>query len=185
MIPPVLVGALTLFIEPKPTPHLRSRIVGEDPLPVSANMQALLVKALYWSSGGQAIATQSPVITSQRIQRACGLASCRVRPSIARRSNQCWVMEGRWTTTLVVDRRVRSDPKLVNLIDSMDVEAERKGESDAVGILAAEPPPKNWPSISPTIRLRRLSITTLPREIARSERRYSSSKPESNRLSKS
>jgi tyrosine-protein kinase Etk/Wzc len=99
-------------------------------------MQALLVEALYWYQGDN-IATQSQVITSQRIKG-------RVALRLAQKHSQFQAFNALLGGGGEVDYNafyegVRNDPKLVELIDSMEIEAERKGESDAVGILARAP----------------------------------------------
>ena len=99
-------------------------------------MQSLLVEALYWYQGDN-IATQSQVITSQRIKG-------RVALRLAQKYSDFQVFNAVLGSGREVDydafyERVRSDGKLVKLLDSMEIEAERKGDSDAVGILAHAP----------------------------------------------
>ena len=103
---------------------------------VAANMQALLVEALYWYQGDN-IATQSQVITSQRIKG-------RVALRLAQKYDRFQAFKAVLGSGGEVDydafyQGVRSDGDLVELLQNMEIEAERKGESDAVGILALAP----------------------------------------------
>ena len=135
ILAPLLVGTLTFLLSQNPAPIYEAESVVKITR-VAANMQALLVEALYWYQGDN-IATQSQVITSQRIKG-------RVALRLAQKHSQFQAFNAVLGGGGEVDynafyQGVRKDPKLVELIDSMEIEAERKGESDAVGILARAP----------------------------------------------
>ncbi len=66
ILAPLVVGALTYALSQNPPPIYEAESLVKITR-VAANMQALLVEALYWYQGDN-IATQSQVITSQRIK---------------------------------------------------------------------------------------------------------------------
>jgi len=132
ILAPLLVGTLTYLLSQNPPPIYEAESLVKITR-VAANMQALLVEALYWYQGDN-IATQSQVITSEKIKG-------RVALRLAQKYPQFQAFDAARGSGGEVDydafaERVRNDPKLVELIGNMEIEAERKGESDAVGILA-------------------------------------------------
>ena len=132
ILAPLLVGTLTYLFSRNPPPIYEAESLVKITR-VAANMQSLLVEALYWYQGDN-IATQSQVITSQRIKG-------RVALRLAQKYSDFQGFKAVLDSGEEVDydafyQRVRSDEKLVKLLDSMEIEAERKGDSDAVGILA-------------------------------------------------
>ena len=66
ILAPLVVGALTYALSQNPPPIYQAESLVKITR-AAANMQALLVEALYWYQGDN-IATQSQVITSQRIK---------------------------------------------------------------------------------------------------------------------
>ncbi len=66
ILAPLLVGTLTYLFSRNPPPIYEAESLVKITR-VAANMQSLLVEALYWYQGDN-IATQSQVITSQRIK---------------------------------------------------------------------------------------------------------------------
>ena len=132
ILAPLLVGTLTYLLSQNPSPIYEAESLVKITR-VAANMQALLVEALYWYQGDN-IATQSQVITSQRIKGRVALRLAQKYPRF--QAFNAVLGSGGEVDYNAFHERVRSDPKLVELLDSMGIEAERKGESDAVGILA-------------------------------------------------
>ena len=135
ILAPLVVGALTYLLSKSPPPIYQAESLVKITR-VAANMQALLVEALYWYQGDN-IATQSQVITSQRIK---GRVALRLAQKYPRFQAFSALLDGGGEVDYnVFYEGVRSDDKLVKLLESMEIEAERKGESDAVGILARAP----------------------------------------------
>ena len=79
ILAPLVVGALTYALSQNPPPIYQAESLVKITR-VAANMQALLVEALYWYQGDN-IATQSQVITSQRIK---GRVALRLAPKYDR-----------------------------------------------------------------------------------------------------
>jgi len=135
ILAPLLVGTLTYLLSRNPPPIYEAESLVKITR-VAANMQSLLVEALYWYQGDN-IATQSQVITSQRIK---GRVALRLAPKYPKfQAFNAVLGSGGEVDYNAFYEGVRSDPKLVKLLDSLEIEAERKGESDAVGILARAP----------------------------------------------
>jgi tyrosine-protein kinase Etk/Wzc len=132
ILAPVLVGTLTYLLSQSPPDIYEAESLVKITR-VAANMQALLVEALYWYQGDN-IATQSQVITSQKIK---GRVALRLAQKYSEFEPFNSVLgSGGEVDYEAFDERVRTDEDLVKLIGEMEIEAERKGESDAVGILA-------------------------------------------------
>ena len=132
ILAPLVVGALTFALSQNPPPIYQAESLVKITR-VAANMQALLVEALYWYQGDN-IATQSQVITSQRIK---GRVALRLAQKYDRyQAFKAVVGSGGEVDYDAFYQGVRRDEDLVELLESMEIEAERKGESDAVGILA-------------------------------------------------
>ena len=132
ILAPLVVGALTYALSQNPPPIYQAESLVKITR-VAANMQALLVEALYWYQGDN-IATQSQVITSQRIK---GRVALRLAPKYDRfQAFKAVPGSGGEVDYDAFYQGVRSDDDLVELLQSMEIEAERKGDSDAVGILA-------------------------------------------------
>ena len=139
ILAPLVVGALTYALSQNPPPIYQAESLVKITR-VAANMQALLVEALYWYQGDN-IATQSQVITSQRIK---GRVALRLAQKYPRFQGFKAVLGGGGEVDYdAFYEGVRSDDDLVELLQSMEIEAERKGDSDAVGIvaLASSKPP--------------------------------------------
>ena len=134
LLAPILVGTVTYILSQNPSPRYEAESLVKITR-VAANMQALLVEALYWYQGDN-IATQSQVITSHKIKALVALRLAQKYDQFSAMSPLASGGEEEEVDYEALVRRVRSDPKLVELIESIELEAEKKGESEAVGILA-------------------------------------------------
>ncbi|MFQ5929771.1 MAG: GumC family protein, partial [Acidobacteriota bacterium] len=130
ILSPILVGTLTYWLSAMPSAVYEAESLVKISR-AAANMQALLIEALSWYPGDN-IATQSQIITSQKIKARVALRLGEkydefhgVRELLA---------DGEEMEYDALEEKVRNHPQLVSLIDSIGVATEKKGESDIVGI---------------------------------------------------
>jgi len=128
---PLLVGALTYwFTATSPVYEAESAVKISR---VVASVQALLLEVLSWHEGDH-IATQSEIITSQKIK-------ARVALRLAQKYSQfqevtSLLEDGEETDYDALQQRVGENPRLAELIAAITVEPHRKGDSDIVAIQA-------------------------------------------------
>ncbi|MCZ6877156.1 MAG: polysaccharide biosynthesis tyrosine autokinase [Acidobacteria bacterium] len=134
LLAPTLVGALTYFFTESPPPRFEAESVVKITR-VAANMQALLVEALYWYQGDN-IATQSEIITSQKIKARVALRLAQKYDEFSDMNALASDGDEEEVDYEAFEQKVRNDPILVKLVSDIEIEAEKKGESEAVGILA-------------------------------------------------
>ena len=99
---------------------------------VAANMQGLLLEALSWYEGDN-IATQSEIITSQKIKVRVALRLAENYSEF--REVTSLLAGGEETDYDALERRIGDNPDLAGLVSGISVEAARRGASDIVGIL--------------------------------------------------
>ena len=121
---PILVGALTYFIAPQPAPTYQAESLVKISR-VASNMQALLIEALSYYQGDN-IETQSRIITSQliKVRVARGLARLGKYPGYGE------------IDPALSDAEILADRRLVDIVVGIEISAERKGDSDIVGIMS-------------------------------------------------
>ncbi len=134
LLAPTLVGALTWFFTESPPPRFEAESLVKITR-VAANMQALLVEALYWYQGDN-IATQSEIITSQKIKARVALRLAQKYDEFSDMNALASDGDAEEVDYEGLERKVRNDPTLVKLVSDIVIEAEKKGDSEAVGILA-------------------------------------------------
>jgi len=98
---------------------------------VAANMQGLLLEALSFYEGDN-IATQSEIITSQKIKIRVALRLAEEHPEFQKVTSL--LAGGEETDYDALERRIGDSEELAGLIASISVQAERRGASDIVGI---------------------------------------------------
>ncbi len=97
----------------------------------AANMQALLLETLSWTEGDN-IATQSAIITSQKIKARVAL---RLAPNYPEFQDVTSLLADEQELDYdVLEQTVGNNPQLARLISGISVEPQRKGQSDIVGI---------------------------------------------------
>ena len=99
----------------------------------AANMQALLLETLSWTEGDN-IATQSRIITSQKIKARVALHLARTYPEF--QDVTLLLTDEEELDYDALEQRVGDNPQLARLISGITVEPQRKGLSDIVGIQA-------------------------------------------------
>ena len=129
IVSPILVGALTYWLSDKPLVYEAQSLVKISR--AAANMQALLIEALSWYPGDN-IATQSQIITSQKIKARVALRLGEKYDEF--REVRELLADGEEMEYDALEEKVRNHPDLVSLIDSIGVATEKKGDSDIVGI---------------------------------------------------
>ncbi|MDA2923436.1 polysaccharide biosynthesis tyrosine autokinase [Acidobacteria bacterium AH-259-L09] len=127
---PILVGTLTYWLSAMPSPVYEAESLVKISR-AAANMQALLIEALSWYPGDN-IATQSQIITSQKIKARVALRLGEKHDEF--REVRALLADGEEIDYDALEEKVRNSKQLVTLIDNIRVEAEKKGESDIVGI---------------------------------------------------
>ena len=134
LLAPTLVGALTWFFSESPPPRFEAESLVKITR-VAANMQALLVEALYWYQGDN-IATQSEIITSQKIKARVALRLAQKYDQFSDMNVLASALDEEEVDYEALEQEVRDDPNLVKLVSEIEIEAEKKGDSEAVSILA-------------------------------------------------
>jgi len=100
---------------------------------VAASVQALLLEVLSWHEGDN-IATQSEILTSQKIKARVALRLAQKYPEF--REVTSLVGDAEETDYDALEQRVGENPRLAELITAIAVEPQRKGDSDIVTINA-------------------------------------------------
>ncbi|MCZ6769896.1 MAG: polysaccharide biosynthesis tyrosine autokinase [Acidobacteria bacterium] len=130
ILAPIFVATLTYWISATPPAVYEAESVVKISR-VAANMQGLLLEALSWYEGDN-IATQSEIITSQKIKVRVALRLAEEYPEF--REITSLLPGGEETDYDALEKRIGDNPELAGLISGISVEAERKGTSDIVGI---------------------------------------------------
>ncbi len=129
---PLLVGALTYWFTATSLPVYEAESAVKISR-VAASVQALLLEVLSWHEGDN-IATQSEIITSQKIK-------ARVALRLAQKYSKFQEVPSLLGDAEEMDydalqQRVGENPQLAGLIAAIAVEPHRKGDSDIVAIQA-------------------------------------------------
>ncbi len=132
ILAPLGVGLLTYWTSATPPPIFQAESVVKISR-VAASMQGLLLEALSWYEGDN-IATQSEIITSQKIKVRVALRLAEEHSEF--RGITSLLAGGEETDYEALERRIGENPQLAGLIAGISVEAERRGTSDIVGILS-------------------------------------------------
>ena len=132
ILAPLGVGLLTYWTSVTPPPIFQAESVVKISR-VAASMQGLLLEALSWYEGDN-IATQSEIITSQKIKVRVALRLAEEHSEF--RGITSLLAGGEETDYDALERRIGENPQLAGLIAGISVEAERRGTSDIVGILS-------------------------------------------------
>ncbi len=130
ILAPIVVGLMTYWSSVTPPPVYEAESVVKISR-VAANMQGLLLEALSWYEGDN-IATQSEIITSQKIKVRVALRLAENYSEF--RGITSLLAGGEETDYDSLERRIGDNKDLAGLIASISIEAERKGTSDIVGI---------------------------------------------------
>ncbi len=131
ILAPIGVGLMTYWSSVTPPPVYEAESVVKISR-VAANMQGLLLEALSWYEGDN-IATQSEIITSQKIKVRVAL---RLAENYSEFREVTSVLAGGEETDYdALERRIGDNPDLAGLVSGISVEAARRGASDIVGIL--------------------------------------------------
>ncbi len=128
---PILVGALTYwFTATSPVYEAESAVKVSR---VAASVQALLLEVVSWHEGDN-IATQSEIITSQKIKARVALRLAQKYPQF--QEVPSLLGDAEKTDYDALQQRVGESPRLAELIAAIIVEPQRKGDSDIVAIQA-------------------------------------------------
>ena len=131
ILAPIGVGLMTYWSSVTPPPVYEAESVVKISR-VAANMQGLLLEALSWYEGDN-IATQSEIITSQKIKVRVALRLAENYSEF--REVTSLLAGGEETDYDALERRIGDNPDLAGLVSGISVEAARRGASDIVGIL--------------------------------------------------
>ena len=131
ILAPIGVGLMTYWSSVTPPPVYEAESVVKISR-VAANMQGLLLEALSWYEGDN-IATQSEIITSQKIKVRVALRLAENYSEF--RGITSLLAGGEETDYDALERRIGDNPDLAGLVSGISVEAARRGASDIVGIL--------------------------------------------------
>ncbi len=135
IVAPILVGTLTYwFSATSPAVYEAESIVKVSR--VAATMQTLLLESMNWYEGDN-IATQSEIITSQKIKASVALRLAQKYPEFHEVASL--LADTDKTDYDALEKRVGDNPRLAGLVASISVEPQRKGESDIVAIQATAP----------------------------------------------
>ncbi len=128
---PIIVGALTYwFTATSPVYEAESAVKVSR---VAASVQALLLEVVSWHEGDN-IATQSEIITSQKIKARVALRLAQKYPQF--QEVPSLLGDAEKTDYDALQQRVGESPRLAELIAAIVVEPQRKGDSDIVAIQA-------------------------------------------------
>ncbi len=127
---PILVAALTYWFSVTPPAVYGAESVVKISK-VAANMQGLLLEALSYYEGDN-IATQSEIITSQKIKVRVALRLAQKYPQFYEVTSL--LADEEETDYDALERRIGDNRELAGLIAGISIEAERRGSSDIVGI---------------------------------------------------
>jgi len=128
---PILVGALTYWLTAtSPVYEAESAVKVSR---VAGSVQALLLEVVSWHEGDN-IATQSEIITSQKIKARVALRLAQKYPQF--QEVPSLLGDAEKTDYDALQQRVGESPRLAELIAAIVVEPQRKGDSDIVAIQA-------------------------------------------------
>jgi uncharacterized protein involved in exopolysaccharide biosynthesis len=131
ILAPISMGIITYWVSVTPPAIYEAESVVKISR-VAANMQGLLLEALSWYEGDN-IATQSEIITSQKIKVRVALRLASKYPQY--REVTSLLAGGEETDFDALEQRIGDNPQVAGLIGGISIQAERKGASDIVGIL--------------------------------------------------
>lgn len=129
---PLLAGALTYWFTATSLPVYEAASAVQISR-VAATVQALLLEVLSWQEGDN-IATQSEIITSQKIKARVALRLARKYPEF--QEVPALLGDAEETDYDALQQRVGEIPRLAELIAAITVTPQRKGDSDIVAIQA-------------------------------------------------
>jgi len=129
---PILAGALTYWFTATSLPVYEAESAVRISR-VAASVQALLLEVLSWHEGDN-IATQSEIITSQKIKARVALRLAQKYPKF--QEVPSLLGDAEETDYDALQQRVGENPRLAGLIAAIAVEPRRKGDSDIVAIQA-------------------------------------------------
>jgi uncharacterized protein involved in exopolysaccharide biosynthesis len=129
---PLFAGALTYWFTATSLPVYEASSAVQISR-VAATVQALLLEVLSWHEGDN-IATQSEIITSQKIKARVALRLARKYPEF--QEVPSLLGDAEETDYDALQQRVGENPRLAELITAITVEPQRKGDSDIVAIQA-------------------------------------------------
>jgi len=129
---PLLVGALTYGFTAKSLPVYEAESAVKISR-VAASVQALLLEVLSWHEGDN-IATQSEIITSQKIKARVALRLAQKYPKF--QEIPSLLRDAEEMDYDALQQRVGENPQLAELLAAIAVEPHRKGDSDIVAIQA-------------------------------------------------
>ena len=128
---PILVGALTYWLTAtSPVYEAESAVKVSR---VAGSVQALLLEVVSWHEGDN-IATQSEIITSQKIKARVALRLAQKYPQF--QEVPSLLGDAEKTDYDALQQRVGESARLAELIAAIVVEPQRKGDSDIVAIQA-------------------------------------------------
>ncbi len=130
---PILAGALTYWFTATSLPVYEAESTVKVSR-VTATVQALLLEVLSWHEGNN-IATQSEIITSQKIKARVALRLAQKYSSF--REVPSLLGDAEEMDYDALQQRIGENPQLAGLIASIAVEPHRKGDSDIVAIQAS------------------------------------------------
>jgi capsular exopolysaccharide synthesis family protein len=129
---PILAAMLTYWFSVTPPAIYEAESVVKISR-AAANMQSLLLESLSWTEGDN-IATQSEIITSQKIKARVALRLAENYPEFQGITGL--LADDAETDYDALELGIAENPQLAGLISTISLEAERRGASDIVGILA-------------------------------------------------
>ncbi|MFB3067708.1 MAG: Wzz/FepE/Etk N-terminal domain-containing protein, partial [Acidobacteriota bacterium] len=132
IVVPLLAATLTYWFSVTPPAIYEAESVVKISR-AAANMQSLLLESMSWTEGDN-IATQSEIITSQKIKAGVALRLAEKYPAFQEVTGL--LADDEETDYDALELRIAENPQLVGLIAGISLDAERRGLSDIVGILA-------------------------------------------------
>ncbi len=127
---PLLAGALTYWFTAASLPLYEASSTVQISR-VAATVQALLLEVMSWHEGDN-IATQSEIISSQKIKTRVALRLAQKYPDF--QEVPSLLGDAEETDYDALQQRVGENPRLAELITAIAIEPERKGDSDIVAI---------------------------------------------------
>jgi len=129
---PLLVGALTYWFTATSLPVYEAESAVKISR-VAASVQALLLEVLSWHEGNN-IATQSEIITSQKIKARVALRLAQKYPQF--QEVPSLLGDAEETDYDALQQKIGENSQLAGLLTAIAVEPHRKGDSDIVAIQA-------------------------------------------------
>ncbi len=131
VLSPIAVATLSYLLSTQPDPEYQAEALLKVSR-VATSMNALLIEAMTWYQGDN-IATQSEIITSQKIRIRTAVCLAENHPEFEPLRSS----DGEQADYAELEERVRREPELLALVEEIDVATEQKGDSDVVGIQAS------------------------------------------------